>query len=103
MSHFNATFFLERNADVRGSCPPNACLYVQPDGGRSGSINFQVDSKLSPDEQVAIAEAFVRGVMRWRDSVIEYAERERTAADELVAAREEIARLKAERDGGEEA
>ncbi|MFD5386316.1 hypothetical protein ACWDHW_08715 [Streptomyces melanosporofaciens] len=102
MSSFNATFFLEASANARGSGVPHPALYVQPDGGRSGSIAFQIGSELSLDEQLQAAESILRGVQRWRDQLVEDAQRRRTAEEELAAAREEIARLKAERDGGED-
>lgn len=95
MSHFNVTFFLEANADARGSGEPHPTLYVQPDGGHSGSIALQMRSDLSPDEKVQIADSLLSGVQRWRDRLVADAERRRTAEDELATAREEIARLKA--------
>jgi hypothetical protein len=101
MSAFNATFFLEANADARGSGVPHPTLYVQPDGGRSGAINLQMKSGLSVDEQVKIAASILRGVQLWHDQLVKDAERRRTVEDELAAAREEIARLQAERNGGE--
>lgn len=54
----------------------------------------------SADDQLVIADRVLAGVQRWRDGIAGAAEEQRTAADELAAAREEIARLKAERDGG---
>ena len=100
MSHFNLTFFLEANADARGSGEPHPTLYIQPDGGHSGSIGLQITSKLSADEKLKIADSLLSGVQRWRDRLAADAERRRTTEDELAAARQEIARLKAERDGG---
>jgi hypothetical protein len=55
------------------------------------------------EQQLAVADRVLAGVQRWRDGIAECIEKQRTAADELAAAREEIARLKAERDGGETA
>lgn len=103
MSYFAATFFLEKNVSVRGSGTPNASLYVTPAASQGGYITFQIDDAMPIDDQVSIAETFLKGVQRWRDQLVENAQRRRTAEDELVAAREEIARLKAERDGGDEA
>ncbi|MFR0351831.1 hypothetical protein [Streptomyces sediminimaris] len=103
MSYFNATFFLEANADARGSGVPNPTLYVHPDGGHSGSVNLQMRSELSVDEQLKVADSILRGVQQWRDQLAADAERRRTAEDELAAAREEIARLKAVRDSGDDA
>ncbi|MBA2951646.1 hypothetical protein [Streptomyces himalayensis] len=102
MSSFNVTFFLEEHAHARGSGLPHPALYIQPDGGHSGSVSFQISSNLSADEQLKIAESILRGVQRWRDKLAEDTQRRRTAEDELAAAREEIARLKAERESGDE-
>ncbi|MFJ6143082.1 hypothetical protein ACIQH7_05750 [Streptomyces anulatus] len=97
MSAFTATFFLGKKTHVRGSASVHPVLYVEPDGQHlPGYVSFQIDSKLSVDEQLAIAERFASAVAGWRDGIAERAARERTAADELAAAREEIAHLKAE-------
>ncbi|NUP16589.1 MAG: hypothetical protein HOZ81_10870 [Streptomyces sp.] len=100
MSYFTATFFLEGKASVRGSGAPNPALYVTPSAAQGGYVTFQIDDKLPLDDQVRIVETFLSGVQRWRDQLVENAQRRRTAEDELAAAREEIARLKADRDGG---
>ncbi|WP_275462104.1 hypothetical protein [Streptomyces noursei] len=102
MSSFNATYFLEPNADAQGSGIPFPTLYVQPDGGHSGSVNLQMRSSLTPDEQLRIADSFLQGVQRWRDQIAADAERRRTAEDELAEARAEIARLKGEHEDGVE-
>lgn len=99
MSYFNACFFLERDLSVRGSGTPIAALHITSGIG-GGYLSFQIDDKLPIDEQVRIAETFLKGVQGWRDQLVESAQRQRTAEDELAAAHEEIARLKAELDGG---
>lgn len=72
-------------------------LYVEPDGEhRPGYITFQLDSKLSIDEQLEIADRFAKAVTSWRDEIAARADQQRSAADELEAARAKIARLKAE-------
>lgn len=109
MSFLNATFFLEENVSVRGSGTPNAALHgtpnaalhVTPGATQGGYVTFQISDTMPIDDQVRIAETFLKGVQGWRDQLIETAQRRHTAEDELAAAREEIARLKAERDGGE--
>lgn len=102
MSYFTATFFLNAKTHVRGSASVHPVLYVEPDGEHQpGYVTFQIDSKLSIDEQLAIAERLAAGVASWRDGIAARAEQERTAADELATARAEIARLKAE--AGEDA
>ncbi|MFB6717628.1 hypothetical protein [Streptomyces sp. NPDC056358] len=70
---------------------------MEPDGEhRPGYITFQLDSKLSIDEQLEIADRFAKAVTSWRDEIAARADQQRTAADELEAARAKIARLKAE-------
>ncbi|MFJ2259520.1 hypothetical protein ACIOKD_14460 [Streptomyces sp. NPDC087844] len=103
MSSFTATWFLENDATATGSSAPNAALYVRPGTSFRGAVSFQMGSELSADEQLKIADSILRGVQQWRDQLAEDAQRGRTAEEELAAAREEIARLKAERDGGDDA
>ncbi|MFE6684635.1 hypothetical protein [Streptomyces sp. NPDC057729] len=70
---------------------------MEPDGEhRPGYITFQLDSKLSIDEQLEIADRFAKAVTSWRDEIAARVDQQRTAADELEAARAKIARLKAE-------
>lgn len=103
MSNYNITVFLEARTNVRGTGVPNPVLYIEPDGWHGpGCITLQMPTKLTPEDRVKVAEAFVKGVSEWRDTIVRQVQGERTAADELAAAREEIARLKAERDGGDE-
>ena len=102
MFGLKAKFLPEANASTHGSGVPHPVLYVQPDGGRCGSINLQMKADMTVDEQVKLAASILRGVQQWYDRLVEDAQRRRTAEDELAAARKEIARLKAERDGGED-
>lgn len=102
MSSYSITIFLEPGTNVRGSSSVNPVLYIEPDGWHGpGNLALQLPSKLSNDDRVKIAEAFLKGVTDWRNTIVAEVARERTAVDELAAAREEIARLKAERDGGD--
>ncbi|RSN13786.1 hypothetical protein DMH25_08340 [Streptomyces sp. WAC 01325] len=100
MSYFNAAFFLDKSFSVNSSGTPNAALHITPDANEGGYVTFQIEDKLPIDDQVKVAETLLKGVQRWRDQLVESAQRQRTTEDELAAAREEIARLKAERDGG---
>lgn len=100
MSFFNATFFLEKDLSVRGSGTPNPALYVTPGAAQDGYATFQIDDQMTIDEQVSIVETFLKGVQAWRDQLVKDAQRRRTAEDELAAAHEQIARLKAQLDGG---
>ncbi|MFE0088822.1 hypothetical protein [Streptomyces sp. NPDC059016] len=102
MSAYNLAVFLEPSTHVRGSAVPCPVLYIEPDGQHgAGYIALQIRNKVSAEDQVKIAESVLKGVTAWRDSIVEHFQRERTAADELAAARAEIARLKAE--AGEDA
>lgn len=102
MSNYSLTIFLEPSTNVRGSGMPNPVLYVEPDGWHGpGNVTFQIRNQYSAEDRVKIAEQFLKGVQAWRDEIVAEDERQRTAADELAEARAEIARLKAEREGGE--
>ncbi|MFD6022995.1 hypothetical protein ACFWGL_41730 [Streptomyces sp. NPDC060286] len=58
---------------------------MEPDGEhRPGYITFQLDSKLSIDEQLEIADRFAKAVTSWRDEIAARADQQRTAADELA-------------------
>ncbi|MFJ1696226.1 hypothetical protein ACIOHC_13905 [Streptomyces sp. NPDC088252] len=94
---YTATFFLGAKAHFRGKASVHPVLYVEPDGeNRPGHITFQLDSELSTDEQLKVADWFAKAVTAWRDEIAVRADQQRTTADELEAARKEIARLKAE-------
>ncbi|MEW2300231.1 hypothetical protein AB0958_09650 [Streptomyces sp. NPDC006655] len=97
------TSFWTRKTEVRSSTPTlNACLYIDPAGmGGGTSLTLMFPSNTPLAEQMALADRVLAGVQQWRDGIAEAAEKRRNAEDELAAAREEIARLKAERDGGE--
>ncbi|MFK8844749.1 hypothetical protein [Streptomyces sp. Ac-502] len=97
---YNLTFFLESQATARAGAVPHPVLYIEPDGYMRNSINLQFPSSATLDEQVATADRILTAVQEWRDSIIAYRDRTRTAADELAAAHAEIARLKGE--GGDE-
>jgi len=91
------TAFWGPNTEVRSSPPPISSLYVDPDGMSTGMhFSFLFASDVPLAEQVAVADRVLAGVQRWRDGIAEAAERQRTAEDELAAARAEIARLKGE-------
>lgn len=98
------TIFLAHNAGARSTASLHGSLYVDPDGqyGDHG-VTFMFGSNTPIAEQIVVADRVLAGVQRWRDDIVEHADRQRTAEDELAAAQAEIARLKAERDGGEEA
>lgn len=97
MSNYLITAFLDNKTHVRGTGMPNPVLHIEPDGWHGpGDISLQMSQDLTPDERVELAETFLKGVTAWRDQIVGEVEHERTAVDELAAAREEIARLKAE-------
>jgi hypothetical protein len=66
-------------------------------------VTFMFASTTPLTEQVEVAERVLAGVQRWRDGIVGYADQQRSAEEELAAAREEIVRLKAERNGGDDA
>ena len=97
MSTYHVTVFLNARTNVRGTGMPNPVLHVEPDGWHGpGDVSFQMHRDLTPGERAAVAEEFVSSVTAWRDQIVAEVERERTAVDELAAARDEIARLKSE-------
>jgi len=101
MSGYNATFFLTAKTNARGNGLPNPVLYIEPDGWHQpGCITLQIPNGVSAADSVKIAESILRGVQQFRDAVVADVERQRTAEDELVEARAEIARLKGESEGG---
>lgn len=96
MSAYTATFFLGMKAHFRGNTSVVPVFYVEPDGKHApGYITFQLDSELSVDEHLKVADRFAEAVTAWRDEIAARADQQRTAADELEAARDEIACLKA--------
>lgn len=95
--------FWEETGTVDSGPYPIASLSLRTNG-RPDSPELQMlfKSGMPVEQQLAIAERVLAGVQRWRDNIAEAADRKRTTEDELAAAREEIARLKAERDGGDQ-
>lgn len=82
---------------------PIASLTLRPSNDpRANDLEMLFPSGMPVEKQLAVADRVLAGVQRWRDGIHEAAARQKTAEDELAAAREEIARLKAERDGGED-
>ncbi|MFB7500092.1 hypothetical protein ACFC09_36335 [Streptomyces sp. NPDC056161] len=98
---YSLTFFIGEKTHIRGVASVDPALYVEPDGHHApGYITFQLDWKLSIDEQLEVADRFAASVAAWRDELAARVEQERTAVNELADARAEIARLKAEQTGG---
>ncbi|MFK8850429.1 hypothetical protein [Streptomyces sp. Ac-502] len=95
---YNLTFFLESQATARSGSAPLSVLYIEPDGPMRNSINLQFPNSTPLDEQVATADRILTAVQEWRDGIVAYRDRTRTAADELAAAYAEIVRL----EGGDE-
>lgn len=80
---------------------PIASLSLRPSSRPTANdLQMMFKSGMPIEQQLAVADRVLAGVQRWRDCIAEAAERRRTTEDELAAAREEIARLQAERDGG---
>ena len=97
MSSYMMTVFLGAKTSVRGSTAPMPVLRVEAAGYHGpADVSFQMYNGLTTEERVKVAEEFAKNVVQWRDEIVADADRQRTAADELAAAREEITRLKAE-------
>ena len=96
--------FWTETGTVESGPYPIASLSLRPSNDpRASDLEMLFPSNMPVDKQLAVADRVLAGVQRWRDGIAQAAEQQRTAADELAAAREEIARLKAERDGGDDA
>lgn len=81
---------------------PIATLSLRPSNDPTAAeLQMLFPSRMPLDKQLAVAERVLAGVQRWRDGIAEAAQRRKTAEDELAAAREEIARLKGELEGGD--
>lgn len=90
----------------KAECGPSpiATLSLRPSNDPTASeLQMLFKSSMPIDKQLAVADRVLAEVQRWRDGIAEAADRQRTAADELAVAREEIARLKAELEGGDDA
>lgn len=82
---------------------PIASLSLRPsDRATDSEMEMLFPSGMPTEKQLAVADRVLAGVQRWRDNIADAANRQRTAADELAEARAEIARLKAEREGGDD-
>lgn len=91
-----ATAFWTDRVYVEHGEVPSPTLRIYPEGQHQGAeIDILFRTRVTPDQQLAIADEMLAGVQAWRDLVAARAEQERTATDELAAARAEIARLKA--------
>lgn len=95
-------FWTEAGTATSGPSPI-ASLHLHPSGEYQGNdLQVMFPSGMPVEQQLAVADRVLAGVQRWRDNIADAAERQRTAEDELTAARTEIARLKAEREGGDD-
>ncbi|MYZ37513.1 MULTISPECIES: hypothetical protein [unclassified Streptomyces] len=93
--------FWTETGTVESGTYPIASLGLRPSGeATANELQMLFPSAMPVEKQLAVADHVLAGVQRWRDGIAEVAERQRTAADELAEARAEIARLKAEREGG---
>lgn len=86
-----------KTGTANGHRPPLASLSLRPsDRADCNELSMAFPSEMPIKDQLAVANRVLAEVQRWRDGIAEYADQQRTAADELEAARAEIARLKAE-------
>lgn len=94
--------FWEETGTAESGPYPIASLSLRPSNHPAANdLQMMFKSNMPVEQQLAVADRVLARVQRWRDNIAEAAEHHRTAEEELAAAREEIARLKAERDGGD--
>lgn len=96
--------------NVNGRWTENA--YVDTAGTADGAMNLYLDGMTGPcvtlykglhmsaDEMATVADKILAGVQRWRDRIVENAERARTTEDELAAAKARIAELERQAEDG---
>lgn len=88
--------FWDETGTVESGPYPIAALSLRPSNkATANDLQMMFPSDMPLEQQAAVADRVLAGVQRWRDSIAEAADRRRTAEDELAAAREEIALLKA--------
>lgn len=92
-----ANDFWDETGTAQSGPYPIASLSLRPNGSaNSNELQMMFRQGTPVETQLAVADRVLAGVQRWRDSIAEGADAQRTAVDELAAAREEIARLKAD-------
>lgn len=84
----------EGHIELWGATDGGLSLYPGSNSGDQIAVARPKD--MTPEQMLAVAERVLAGVQRWRDTVVERIERERTTVDELAEARAEIERLRAE-------
>ncbi|GAA2929333.1 hypothetical protein [Streptomyces enissocaesilis] len=92
----HAYSFWSENGTAKGNRPPLTSLSLLPDGRHKDELEVLFHQNTPIEQQLVIADRVLAGVQQWRDGIAEYAEQERTANDDLEAARAEIVRLKAQ-------
>lgn len=76
---------------------PIASLSLRPSGrANANELQMSFPQSMPVEQQLAVADRVLAQVQYWRDNIARAAAEQRTVVDELAAAREEIARLKAE-------
>lgn len=92
--------FWTEHGTAQGALPPLASLTLRPGGrGNTNELQMLFHQSTPVEQQLAVADRVLAAVQSWRDGIAEHAKEQRTAGDELAAARAEIARLKAEAEG----
>ncbi|MFD5027056.1 hypothetical protein [Streptomyces sp. NPDC058373] len=97
MSTYRTYWTPEGHIEMWGATDGTLSLY--PGSIASDQITIARPTDMTPEQMLAVADRVLAGVQRWRDTVAEHVERERTTADELAEARAEIERLRAEQGG----
>ncbi|MFG3311812.1 hypothetical protein ACGF0C_07610 [Streptomyces albidoflavus] len=97
MSTYRTYWTPEGHIELWGST--DGTLYLHPGSIAGDQITLIPPTDMTPEQMLTVADRVLTGVQRWRDTVAEHVERERTTADELAAAKAEIERLRAEQGG----
>lgn len=89
--------FWDETGTVQSGPHPIASLSLRASSKHTSTeLQMMFHNGTPVETQLAVADRVLAGVQRWRDNIAAAAERRRTVEDELAAAREEIAPLKAE-------
>jgi hypothetical protein len=88
--------FWDETGTVESGPYPIASLSLRASNkATANDLQMMFPQSMPVEAQLAVADRVLAGVQRWRDGIAAAAARQLTAVDELAAAREEIARLKA--------
>jgi hypothetical protein len=102
MARTHITAFITPTATALGGDSVHHTLRIHPESEYTGTaLVIQPPSGMSLDEQLTVADRFLKGVQQWRDNIARAADQNRTAEDELKAAQARIAELEAAAEGSD--